>query len=85
MIAETPTPISATDIYKRLLTYDKPYWSVFVISIIGMIFFAATETGLAAMMKPLMDGSFVNRDADTIKFIPLALIALFIVRDITSK
>ena len=84
MNSEIPTPMSATDIYRRLLSYVKPYWLVFVISIIGMLIFAATETGLAAMMKPLMDGSFVARDIDTIKFIPLALIGLFIIRGIAN-
>ncbi|RKZ96393.1 MAG: lipid A export permease/ATP-binding protein MsbA [Gammaproteobacteria bacterium] len=84
MRLETATTISASDIYRRLLTYVKPYWLVFIISIIAMLVFAATETGLAAMMKPLMDGSFVERDLDTIKFIPLALIGLFIVRGVAN-
>ncbi|RKZ78658.1 MAG: lipid ABC transporter permease/ATP-binding protein, partial [Gammaproteobacteria bacterium] len=76
--------MSATEIYRRLLTYVKPYWLVFVIAIIAMLVFAATEVGLAAMMKPLMDGTFIERDSNTIKFIPLALIGIFVVRGIAS-
>ena len=71
---------NASQIYGRLLTYVKPYWFVFVIAVIAMLVFAATETGLAAIMKPLMDGTFVERDINTIKWIPIALIALFLVR-----
>lgn len=84
MNSETSTPMSATEIYRRLLTYVKPYWLVFVIAIIAMLVFAATEVGLAAMMKPLMDGTFIERDSNTIKFIPLALIGIFVVRGIAS-
>jgi subfamily B ATP-binding cassette protein MsbA len=72
--------ISAGEVYGRLLNYVKPYWPAFSAAVLAMAIFAGTETGLAAMMKPLMDGSFVNKDADTIKFIPLALIALFLIR-----
>lgn len=72
--------IGATQVYGRLLNYVKPYWPAFSAAVFAMAIFAATETGLAAMMKPLMDGSFVNKDADTIKFIPLALIGLFLIR-----
>ncbi|MFT7413453.1 MAG: subfamily B ATP-binding cassette protein MsbA [Methylophagaceae bacterium] len=72
--------ISAAEVYGRLLNYVKPYWLAFSAAVFAMAIFAGTETGLAAMMKPLMDGSFVNKDAETIKFIPLALIGLFLIR-----
>ncbi len=72
--------MSATEVYRRLLNYVKPYWPAFLAAVFAMAVFAATETGLAAMMKPLMDGSFVNRDANAIKYIPLALIGLFLIR-----
>ncbi len=72
--------IGAGEVYGRLLNYVKPYWPAFSAAVFAMAIFAGTETGLAAMMKPLMDGSFVNKDPDTIKFIPLALIGLFLIR-----
>ena len=76
--------ISAGVVYRRLLNYVKPYWLAFSAAVFAMAVFAGTETGLAAMMKPLMDGSFVNKDAATIKFIPLALIGLFLIRGAAS-
>lgn len=74
------TEMSAIQLYKRLLKYVKPYWVGFVAVVFSMVIYAATETGMAALMKPLMDGSFVERDPDIIKLMPLALIAIFIVR-----
>lgn len=78
------TSKSANLLYRRLLTYVRPYWFAFVAAIIAMAVFAATETGLAAMMKPLMDGSFVERDSETIALIPLMLIGLFLVRGVAG-
>ncbi|PCJ33183.1 MAG: lipid A export permease/ATP-binding protein MsbA [Gammaproteobacteria bacterium] len=76
--------LSPTEIYKRLVGYVKPYWKAFSIAILAMVVFAATETGLAAIMKLLMDGSFVDRDPATIKLIPLLLIGLFLIRGVAN-
>jgi subfamily B ATP-binding cassette protein MsbA len=43
---------------------------------------AITEPAIPALMKPMLDGSFVNKDPAMIKLIPLALILLALVRGI---
>ncbi|MCX4188660.1 ABC transporter transmembrane domain-containing protein, partial [Methylophaga sp. OBS3] len=79
-MTEKNDEMSAVQLYKRLLKYVKPYWPAFVAVIIAMIVYAATETGVAMVMKPLMDGGFVERDRSVIVLIPFAIIGLFIVR-----
>jgi len=81
---KTENAMTASELYKRLLSYVKPYWKEFVAAILAMMVFAATETGMAALMKPLMDGSFVERDPETIKLIPLLLIGLFLIRGMAN-
>ena len=66
--------------YLRLLRYVKPHWPVFAAAVVAMAVNALTDPGFAALMKPLTDGTFVERDPALIKLIPLALIGLFIVR-----
>lgn len=83
-MSQTPVSLTAVQLYKRLLSYVKPYWLAFVISIIAMIAFAGTETGMAALMKPLLDGSFVEKDPTTIKYVPLMLIGLFLIRGVAN-
>lgn len=78
------TNAAAQVIYRRLLQHVKPYWRMFAFSIIGMLIFAATEPLFAAMMKPLIDGSFVERDADMVRTMPLLLVGLFVVRGIAG-
>ena len=80
----TQSPSTATGLYKRLLGYAAPYWRQFSVAVLAMVLFAATETGLAALMKPMLDGNFIERDPQAVRFVPLALIALFVLRGVTG-
>jgi len=75
---------SARDIYKRLMGHVKPYWRMFALSIVGMLVFASTEPLFAAMIKPLLDGSFVERDPNVVRLMPILLVAVFLVRGVAS-
>ncbi len=78
------TPRSATAVYRRLLGYAASYWRLFILAVLAMVLFAATDTGLAALMKPMLDGNFIQRDPRTIRFVPLALVGLFLLRGLTG-
>ena len=49
-----------------------------------MVFVAAAETAFAALLKPIMDGGFIERDAAMIKWAPGALVIIFLVRSLGS-
>ncbi|MCW8829871.1 MAG: lipid A export permease/ATP-binding protein MsbA [Gammaproteobacteria bacterium] len=80
----TATTTDGKRLYRRLLGYVVPHWRAFVISIVALLVVSATEVGFAAFIKPLMDGSFVERDPEVIKWAPLVLIGLFLVRGIAT-
>jgi len=80
----TPPPVTATGLYKRLLGYAIPYWRRFALAVLAMVLFAATDTGLAALMKPMLDGNFVERDPQSVRLVPLALILLFVLRGLAG-
>lgn len=69
-------------LYLRLLGYVRPHWRIFSVAIVTMVLLAATEPILPALMKPMLDGSFVEKDAAVIRWVPIALVALFAVRGI---
>jgi subfamily B ATP-binding cassette protein MsbA len=71
-------------VYSRLLRYSMDHWRMFVLAVLGMSVYAATETGFAAMIKPLLDQSFVERDPDYIRMMPLAILGIFVVRGLAS-
>ena len=85
MISEPrPGGIPSRQIYRRLLGYARPYWRTFAVSILGMLAFAATEPLFAALMQPLIDGSFIEKDETVVRTMPLILLGLFIVRGIAG-
>ena len=72
------------DLYLRLLKYTFRHKLVFVISLIAMAAFAVTDTAFAALIKPLLDGSFVEKDPEIIQMFPFLLIGLFLLRSIAG-
>jgi subfamily B ATP-binding cassette protein MsbA len=68
------------DTYRRLLGYTWRYTRVLVVAIVGMVVAGLSEVGFAALMKPLLDGSFVDRDPTLITLMPLALLGVFVFR-----
>jgi len=83
-MSDDSTILPASQAYRRLLHYARPYWAGFIVAVIGMIVVASSEAGFAAMMKPMLDGSFVERDPKIINMIPWALMLLFIYRGVGS-
>ena len=67
-------------LYRRLLSYALVYWGIFTIAIFGMVIVAGASAAFPALMQPMMDSGFVDRDPETIRWVPLALIGIFLVR-----
>ncbi len=73
---------SGRAVYRRLLGYVRPYWKAFILVIIGMVIVAGSEVGFAALIQPLLDGTFVEQDPFWIDVIPLALLGIFLARGV---
>jgi subfamily B ATP-binding cassette protein MsbA len=71
-------------LYFRLLGHVRPYRRVFILAVLAMVVAAITEPAMPALMKPLLDETFVNKDPAAIRLMPLLLIGLFIVRGLSS-
>jgi ATP-binding cassette, subfamily B, bacterial MsbA len=72
----------AFSVYLRLLRFVKPYYHLILLATFGMVLYAATDTAFAALMKPMIDGSFVGRDPFLISAIPLLIMLIFLLRGI---
>jgi subfamily B ATP-binding cassette protein MsbA len=66
--------------YRRLLSYVRPHRLQFAIGLLGAILYAATQTSFAALAKWFGDSTLTQRDPRTIVWVPLAVIALFVLR-----
>ena len=69
-------------IYKRILQYAKPYAGVFMIGVVGMILFAATQAALAYLVKTFMHGTFMEMDPAVQWEVPIGVVVLFTLRGI---
>lgn len=76
--------MTSSQLYRRLLGYVKPYWRVFALSILGMMVAAATEPLLPALLKPMLDGTFVHKDDTVIRLTPIFILVIFFVRGAAS-
>ena len=79
-MTEDKIAVSGALLYRRLLSYVWPYKSIFLISILGMAVVALAEVAFAALLKPIMDGGFVERNQEIIALTPFLLMAVFVAR-----
>ena len=72
------------ELFVRLLGYVRNYLGVFLLGVAATVIMATTQPAIAAMLKPLLDGAFIDKDPLYIKWVPVGLVALFLLRGVTS-
>ncbi|OAM29226.1 lipid A export permease/ATP-binding protein MsbA [Eikenella longinqua] len=78
----SPSTQSSWALYRRLFGYLKNYLRIFIAAVIGMIVVAATGPIFAWLLKPLINEGFVEKNLAAMRWVPLAIIGLFIIRGI---
>ena len=82
-VPAAPTVIaSPRQVYRRLLGYARPWIGTFLIGVLGMALFAATDALLAYLVKVFLGGAFVERDPRVIWLVPLGAVGLFFLRGV---
>ena len=71
-------------LYKRLLSYIKPYWKVVLLTLVTLIITASMEPLMPALLKPLVDDSLIAKNPDAILHIPLLIMLVFVIKGITE-
>jgi len=81
-VSKNPDTRNNLRLYHRLLAYAWPYKWMFLLAVAGMIVLSATAAGFTALMKPLMDEGFVQRDPSAIQMIPPLIVLMFLARGV---
>ncbi|OGP85383.1 MAG: lipid A export permease/ATP-binding protein MsbA [Deltaproteobacteria bacterium RBG_16_58_17] len=68
------------DVFKRLLKLAKPHAVKFSIAMICMLVVGATTSALAFLVKPALDEIFLKRNAEMLKWIPLAVVGIYLMK-----
>ena len=66
--------------YRRLLRYAKPYTGAFVVGVLGMILFAATQSGLVYLVQTFLKDAFITRDPRVLWIVPGGVVLLLALR-----
>jgi subfamily B ATP-binding cassette protein MsbA len=80
----TSSPPSALATYRRLLGYASRHGWVALVAITGMLVEAGAAGAFTAMMRPMIDGTFVDRDPSVMAWLPGAIVGLFVLRGIAT-
>ena len=80
---EESTQKNGWSVYKRLISIAlKDNTTPLVFAIFGMLITALSDPALSAIMKPILDGGFINRDQSIISLLPLGLFTIFFPRSV---
>ena len=72
--------MNSRELYLRLISHLRPYRREFAVGILFMVLLALTEPAIPYFLKPLLDGTFVERDPQFLFWSPIVLVVLFLVR-----
>jgi len=67
-------------LYRRMLGYTRPYVPRLLLAMAVMVCVSALSGSTAFLVKPILDDIFIRKDARQLAFIPLLVLAIYLVR-----
>ena len=77
-------PAAGSGGYRRLLALARPYRWLLLAGLLAMGVEAAAGAGFTLMMRPIINQTFIARNAQVSLLLPLAIVGLFVVRGIAG-
>lgn len=75
---------SPWQIYRRLLNFARPYAPLLGVAAFGMVLEALAGGAFTKLMEPVINETFITRDASLSLLLPLAIVGLFVVRGVAG-
>ncbi|MFA5959417.1 MAG: lipid A export permease/ATP-binding protein MsbA [Tatlockia sp.] len=72
-------------LYRRLLSYVKPFWPVLLLGIFANVLYSLIDASFTYMMRPFLDKGFIHADIDFIKTIPFIVLLGITLRGLVSS
>ena len=66
-------------LYLRLLRHVRPHWRSFALAVFAMVLSAAAQPAIPMILKPVLDGSFIERDSHAVAGLTVLLVLAFVV------
>ena len=72
-------------LYRRLLTYARPYWwPHFALAVLCMLVFSATNGAMPFLIRHVFDDVFTNKNLLALKILPAVIIGTFVLRGVVG-
>ena len=72
------------DLYKRLLRLSRPHTLKFILAMLCMLVVGLSTAAAAYLVKPALDEIFLNKNADTLMWIPIAVLIIYLLKGLGS-
>ncbi|MDO9527909.1 MAG: ABC transporter ATP-binding protein, partial [Syntrophales bacterium] len=72
------------EIFKRLLKLAKPHIAKFMLAMLCMLVVGASTAAAAFLVKPALDDIFLNKNADMLLLIPIAIVVIYFLKGACS-
>ena len=66
-------------LYLRLLRYVRPHWRPFALAVFAMVLSAAAQPAIPMILKPVLDGSFIERNSHAVAGLTVLLVLAFVI------
>ena len=70
--------------YRRLLAFAQPYRPLLLAGLVAALIEAAAAGGFTMLMKPIIDETFISRNAEMSLLLPLQIVGLFVLRGVAG-
>lgn len=72
------------EIFKRLLLMSKQYYARFILAAVCMVIAGGLQSALPLISKPAIDEIFMSKNIAALKWIPFAIIAIFLFKGLAN-
>ena len=66
-------------LYLRLLRHVRPHWRPFALAVFAMVLSAAAQPAIPMILKPVLDGSFIERGSHAVAGLTILLVLAFVI------
>ena len=66
-------------LYLRLLRHVRPHWRPFALAVFAMVLSAAAQPAIPMILKPVLDGSFIERNSHAVAGLTVLLVLAFVI------
>ena len=75
---------SSWQTYRRLLSYTFSKWQYLLLGSVALLIFSGLDASIAYLLGPFIDGTFVEKNYEQIKWIPILLLIILILRGVAN-